>query len=147
MAVFNTVLEGNNDNSTNASNMISNVSIAYNAADPSQRNALYQAQSRISKSQKSHDSKEKSKAIAKAKAGMEKESFIDDDFETSIFLEGKIMDGIKKKFKFLNKPKKKPSKKEVKKTDTNDRAKQLAQKMNSQKKDDDKKPDDKKKDI
>ena len=40
------------DNSAAASNMVSNVSIAYNAGDSTQRNAVLVAQQKIAKAQK-----------------------------------------------------------------------------------------------
>lgn len=112
MAVFNSVLNEGNDNSTNASNMISNVSISYNASDATQRNAIYQAQAKISKSQVRKKASDDKKELAKIKAGAKIHEEDIDDFPTSIFIEGKIMDSVKSKFKFLNKNKKK---KEVKK--------------------------------
>lgn len=56
-------LEGNNekDNSAAASNMVSNVSIAYNAGDSSQRNAVLVAQQKIAKAQKRKDEQDKKK--------------------------------------------------------------------------------------
>lgn len=113
MAVFNSVLNESNDSSNNASNMISNVSISYNASDPSQRNAIYQAQSKISKSQIRKKNSDDKKELAKMKAGTKIHEDNIDDFPTSIFIESKIIDSVKSKFKFLNKKKevKKPEKK------------------------------------
>lgn len=38
--------------SERVASMVSNVSVAYNASDPAQRNAVYQAQNKIAKAQK-----------------------------------------------------------------------------------------------
>lgn len=48
-------LEDDKDDASKAANMVSNVSIAYNASDSTQRNAIYQAQSKIAKAQKQKD--------------------------------------------------------------------------------------------
>lgn len=60
---FNSIfLETNDkDNSAAASNMVSNVSIAYNAGDSSQRNAVLVAQQKIAKAQKRKDEQDKKK--------------------------------------------------------------------------------------
>ena len=53
--------DDNRDNSAAASNMVSNVSIAYNAGDSSQRNAVFIAQQKIAKAQKRKDEQNKKK--------------------------------------------------------------------------------------
>lgn len=53
-------LSGNTINSSD--NMTSNVSIAYNASDSQQRNAILQAQTKISKAQTRKEEKDKRKA-------------------------------------------------------------------------------------
>ena len=51
------------DNSAAASNMVSNVSIAYNAGDSTQRNAVLVAQQKIAKAQKRKDEQSKRKEL------------------------------------------------------------------------------------
>ena len=81
-------LEYGEKNAQAASNMISNVSIAYNAADASQRNAVFQAQSKISKAQrrkeKSNLEKEKHGFTATESANPFKDSMLE---FSSIFYE------------------------------------------------------------
>lgn len=81
---FNSIfLETNDkDDSTAASNMVSNVSIAYNAGDSSQRNAVLVAQQKIAKAQKRKDEQDKKKEAK----GINTESMNLDNF-SSIFYE------------------------------------------------------------
>ena len=51
------------DNSAAASNMVSNVSIAYNAGDSTQRNAVLVAQQKIAKAQKRKEEQSKRKEL------------------------------------------------------------------------------------
>ena len=85
-------LEYGEKNAQAASNMISNVSIAYNAADASQRNAVFQAQSKISKAQKrkekSNLEKEKHGFTATESANPFKDSMLE---FSSIFYESEIV--------------------------------------------------------
>lgn len=76
--------EAEEGSTTKASNMVANVSIAYNAADASQRNAVLQAQTKISKAQKRKESDD----TRKKKFGINTENSMKhsmDEF-TSIFL-------------------------------------------------------------
>ena len=51
------------DDSAAAANMVSNVSIAYNAGDSTQRNAVLVAQQKIAKAQKRKDEQSKRKEL------------------------------------------------------------------------------------
>ena len=51
------------DDSAAASNMVSNVSIAYNAGDSTQRNAVLVAQQKIAKAQKRKEEQSKRKEL------------------------------------------------------------------------------------
>lgn len=101
-------LEYGEKNAQAASNMISNVSIAYNAADASQRNAVFQAQSKISKAQKrkekSNLEKEKHGFTATESANPFKDSMLE---FSSIFYESELVSESANKPKEFEKEKKK----------------------------------------
>jgi hypothetical protein len=77
--------DGTQPENTQASNMLSNVSLQYNAGDTTQRNAVYQAQSKISKAQKRKEASD----LRKQKYGIKTESIYRNTMNefTSIFYE------------------------------------------------------------